>query len=150
MKPKTTKIGSRYKTYAETKSKKKFDWNEALNKPCVKLTTYEVKSMNKRAKSWLTDACGNQCAVIPRHNDGSPVDTEMLTLGTDFNSNVEQICRNILTIRYVPISEKEKITLMDNANSLRNVALKILKKIERRGIKLMREVIIDQKMMKRS
>jgi hypothetical protein len=149
MKTKKIKSSSKYRTYAETKGKKRFDWLNALSTPCTKLNVYEVKSMNKRAKSWLTDACGNQCSIIPRHVDGRPIDSEMLTLGADFNSHVEQICKNLLTIKYVPVSDTEKETMLSHANISRSTALKILKKIERRGTKLMREVIITQKMLKR-
>jgi len=75
------------KTYSETRGEMPFNWTEWLTKQeaLVKdnqlLDSLEWGEAQKRAKSWVTCACGNQCAVIPRKDDGEPIDTVLLKLG---------------------------------------------------------------------
>lgn len=140
----------RYRSYSETKNKKRFDWQAMLQKPCDELTVYEVKSMNSRAKSYITDAAGNQASIIPRHSDGRVIDNEMFELNNHFNSQIDAMTRNLLTVNYVPISESEKTDLIKMANNSRIEALKTLNKIEKHSIKLIKSVVTSQKMLKRT
>jgi hypothetical protein len=71
------------KIYAETKKSKKFDWKVELEKRLAK-NLKPIPTLSKKSKSWVTCACGNQCAAIPRKDDGSPWDEELQELGTSF------------------------------------------------------------------
>lgn len=70
------------RTYAESKGKKPFDWNEFLNKENI--TEEEWDNASKLAQEWVTCACGNQCDVIPRNDDGDPKDWKLTSLGCLF------------------------------------------------------------------
>lgn len=68
--------------YALTQGEEVFDWNEFLTRPRRDMTTWMQASM--QARKWVTCACGNQCAIIPRDDIGSPYDDELQTLGVRF------------------------------------------------------------------
>src|SRR5690606_691033 len=85
------------KTYYEeqTDEEKPFDWFEALTEvdmlsdPNIKGYDYEKFStyhdrLLELSNSWVTCACGNQCALIPRRLEGDPVDEELNVLGRQF------------------------------------------------------------------
>lgn len=69
-------------TYAQTREKEPFDWNTFLSQE--KTTKDEWERAAELASSWITCACGNQCAVIPRTVSGKPVDKELKDLGLEF------------------------------------------------------------------
>lgn len=76
------------KIYAEYKKAKKFDWNEWLDNAISKNLQKAPAFIEKKAKSWTTCACGNQCAVIPRDSDGEPDDERLRRLGMQFWSEI--------------------------------------------------------------
>ena len=69
-----------------------FDWYKALKKR--KITSSQWEDMKERSLSWVTCACGNQCAIIPRdiipHNrvPSRPLDSKLYKLGDDFANAV--------------------------------------------------------------
>lgn len=67
------------KTYSEEEGKEAFDWNKALSAKNISNETWEF--LEKKARSWTTCACGNQCAILPRMVSGRPVDYLLATLG---------------------------------------------------------------------
>jgi hypothetical protein len=69
-------------TYAEVKGAPPFDWNHFLRKPSR--TKEEWDDAHKLAGQWVTCACGNQCAALPRDPWGVPIDYELKRLGCDF------------------------------------------------------------------
>lgn len=70
------------KTYAEKEGQETFDWNEFLNR---KRRSKEQWAMAESlALSWVTCACGNICEIIPRAEDGRPLDTDLNVLGVVF------------------------------------------------------------------
>lgn len=90
-------------TFAEAKGADRTDWCKKLRqlkklKHAADLGVrgdsayhaYETAFRLARAASanWVTCACGNQCAVIPRHIDGRPWDTELDRLGVGFYFHV--------------------------------------------------------------
>jgi len=81
------------KTYAETMGAAPFDWWKALDNP-PDLEPAQHWVLMRRSADWVSCACGNQCAIIPRTNSpgmiGVPVDQELRQLGYDFHAN---ICR---------------------------------------------------------
>lgn len=66
-------------TYAEAKGSAPFDWYAFLRQP--QIDEDEWTSAIERARNWTTCACGNQCAVIPRHREGEPKDDVLAHLG---------------------------------------------------------------------
>lgn len=75
------------KTFAETQGKPSFDWNLALANP-PKIDSEEHKQLVKLSGDWVTCACGNQCAIIPRSNGLVPDDKELNELGIDFCKSI--------------------------------------------------------------
>ena len=67
-----------------------FDWNEFLIGEGH--SDEEWKQARLKSDEWVTCACGNQCATIPRIL-GVPVDATLLNLGIDFNRCIDK--RNI-------------------------------------------------------
>jgi hypothetical protein len=76
-------------TYAEKNKKKPFDWNAFLKKAIAgSITSREKSKAYMLACSWVTCACGNQCAIIPRWAmsgiEGAPIDSKLYYLGRHF------------------------------------------------------------------
>lgn len=81
------------KTYAETNKMKKFNWYDFLNRAIKgKITNSEVANAQDYARDWVTCACGNQCSIIPRDEDGEPWDNTLSELGGNFSYEVDD-CR---------------------------------------------------------
>lgn len=70
-------------SYAETQGQA-FDWWYALENPGC----YSRVELCKRAFGWVTCACGNQCALIPRWPNGAPRDKLLQGLGQSFHAAV--------------------------------------------------------------
>lgn len=71
------------RTFAETHNQA-FDWFKWLQDALV--TTPTEDQWDRAlwiAQSWVTCACGNQCAIIPRHGNGMPKDDILRELGSD-------------------------------------------------------------------
>jgi hypothetical protein len=67
------------KTYSEDQGKKAFDWNKALSAKSISGKKWD--KLLKKAGDWVTCACGNQCAILPRYADGEPKDQILSLLG---------------------------------------------------------------------
>lgn len=81
-------------TYAESKGAKPFDWNDFLRRAVAGeiLTNEEHLDACRLAHDWVTCACGNQCASIPRSNgSGMPEDEELSNLGALFYSLIDDM-----------------------------------------------------------
>lgn len=74
------------KTYAESEGKEPFDWSEFLNKENI--TEEEWTNAYLLSNEWVTCACGNQCDLIPRNDDGIPKDLELNLLGCFFHNHI--------------------------------------------------------------
>ena len=75
------------KTYAEENNTPTFDWNEKLDALIAGevISPEALKELEDLSSSWVTCACGNQCAIIPRDKeDGHPLDLELWGLGVSF------------------------------------------------------------------
>lgn len=112
------------KTYAQSKRERNFDWNKALAADCKDMSRAELTDIMMHALSWITCACGNQCAVIPRRNTGEPVDSQLSDLGTEFTQVVGDMERAMRTA----VFDDMKI-----ANVAREKAIDILENIEKRS-----------------
>jgi hypothetical protein len=78
------------KTYSETKKKPKFNWYDFLNRAIKgKVTIPEIANAKDDASNWVTCACGNQCSILPRDEEGEPWDDLLAELGRDFSFEID-------------------------------------------------------------
>lgn len=87
--------------YIEEHNQEPFDWNVFLAQDNIAEDAW--KDAYELASDWVTCACGNQCAVLPRNNYGEPRDLVLLRLGNDFyhaidSRLVEEARRTLLLI----------------------------------------------------
>jgi hypothetical protein len=67
------------KTYSEVNGKEPFDWYKALK--AENISEEDWDKLEKMSNDWVTCACGNQCTVLERENDGRPRDLILYFLG---------------------------------------------------------------------
>ena len=78
-------------TYFEVKMQsgldRLIDWNLELNRLIEDRLPYyhSIMALEYAANSWVTCACGNQCSIIPRDENGGPLDPTLKQLGYEFN-----------------------------------------------------------------
>lgn len=128
------------KTYAEKNNRKSTNWLKFLNKKCEKMTENQVTAKSNLSGDWVTCACGNQCAIIPRDSYGVPIDKKLRNLGGAFHDSgiakMEDYIKDALNTDYKDdIKKYYKL-----ANKSREKALKILFKIEERSAELIKQV----------
>lgn len=76
------------KTFAETKGAASFDWNKLLD-DFIAGKDGDWDQAAILARDWITCACGNQCAIIPRFKgSGQPCDQALSDLGTSFFNHI--------------------------------------------------------------
>ncbi len=115
--------------YCEAEKEPVIDWNAFLKKPTY--TLIELCDAEWHAKSWVTCACGNQCAVIPRDVMGAPLDDKLGDLGCKFADAIS----DILTAKRNKKSRQKAVL----------AAKKTLKQIERRSDELITEIKLTRK-----
>lgn len=77
------------KTYSESKDLPPFDWNKALDDAIEQEPIqYTAMKLELRSCSWVTCACGNQCASLPRSEGGEPKDSSLRQLGIVFHWDI--------------------------------------------------------------
>lgn len=125
--------------YSESQGQPPFDWNEFLQKEHI--TNLEYFEARKLARNWVTCACGNLCASIPRipaeKNDGipgQPVDHELAILGQLFyNSITFASTSNLRSQR----DSRFKLSQLRMEKKHKDHARDTLKQIEERSIFLL-------------
>lgn len=76
-------------TFAESKGQAPFDWNGFLDRAIAEAVSQtEIRKTKELSLEWVTCACGNQCADIPRDVDGVPLDKWSRILGAQFADDV--------------------------------------------------------------
>jgi hypothetical protein len=76
--------------YSEQQGKEVFDWNLALDDAIKNGVIKERHEyLDHLSGSWITCACGNQCASLPRFSKGEPMDMSLAYLGEDFMDLIE-------------------------------------------------------------
>lgn len=87
------------KTFSETVGLAPFDWRKELLAQQDGKGTKNKYWLYKRASAWITCACGNQCAIIPRI-DGVPKDSLLRGLGACFYVDIiaEQWSKALTTL----------------------------------------------------
>lgn len=82
------------KTYTAKRHHEETDWNWVLSnwddiqdssKEHYKQESETKEHYKQESESWVTCACGNLCASIPRDEDGGPTDNRLHKLGMNFS-----------------------------------------------------------------
>lgn len=102
-------------TYNKANKGQPFNWNKFLNRKESTISEREWTKAKKLAGNWVTCACGNQCSILDRDDQGEPLDNLLSTLGCDFYQDIAG--RDIKTAKHT------------------------LKQIERRSAELIKEKI---------
>ncbi len=69
--PAVTRPDAQTPTFAETQGQPPFDWNAHIQRGLAGLVSDDEWALSYiSARKWVTCACGNQCASIPRYKDG--------------------------------------------------------------------------------
>lgn len=125
------------KNYTTTKGELPINWSKLLNRDCKTMEYYETVEMSSNASSWVTCACGNQCAIIPRDEGTSkPNDTKLRNLGLRFYNNIQHMSAYV--------SDKK----IDLANKHRRKAINTLNKIEKRSSELIFKIRLEKIILK--
>jgi hypothetical protein len=75
-------------TYTEQKGKESINWNDVLERGMKdELSEEEYMNFYELSLNWVTCACGNLCAAIPRNQFGVPKDKTLSELGKKFALN---------------------------------------------------------------
>lgn len=77
-------------SYAKSKGKIPFDWNNFLIRAKNNIITVEeFQQARILAHDWVTCGCGNQCDIIPRNQIGAPKDKVLWLYGVQFSNNIK-------------------------------------------------------------
>ena len=98
-------------SYAAAQGVPPFDWNAFLLKPSY--TDDEWQEAQNYANEWVTCACGNQCAVLPRGINGVPMDRVLADLGAMFCDAIW--ARDISEAYYILQAIEQRATTLLNA-----------------------------------
>ena len=72
-------------TYAEYVGAALFNWHEFLDNAPKDYDDERWQKAQSLSAQWVSCACGNQCAVLPRaEDDGEPADSNLAALGFVF------------------------------------------------------------------
>lgn len=63
--------------------------------------------------SWVTCACGEQCAIIPRDGSGKPLDPELAKYGVGFNAAIEDQDRATARFYLNKIEERASVLIKE-------------------------------------
>jgi|SRR5690606_7368950 len=124
-----------------TKKKTKINWWEV-----IELSPEEFLEKDNiyidAANNWVTCACGNLCDVIPRLDDGEPIDDELSDLGVTFAnliSDVAGIANSIDIIEEDYLEDRDAIYLKELKKEYKETMKKVAKtlnKIEKRAARI--------------
>lgn len=79
------------KTYNQKVNGKSFDWNQFLDSAIKEgISKDQHSAASNRAASWVTCACGNQCDILNRDEDGEPTDQKLASLGIVFMEDIQE------------------------------------------------------------
>lgn len=98
-------------------------WIEFFNLPIEAYNLELLTNAKRAAGSWVTCACGNQDARLPRHPNGTPLDFKLLNLGLDFATFIDNLPRHLFL----------QETFKENREDFRSRGLEVLKEIDKRA-----------------
>jgi hypothetical protein len=110
-------------TYTQSREQTPVDWNRIIDNRLNNLPDgINQRTLNIWANDWVTCACGNQCAIIPRSSSGTPMDDKLEELGIDFAHYVrgEDWVEARHTLALIEIRSIVLIERIENAVKLKN------------------------------
>lgn len=72
----------RHQSYTAEKQLPVIDWHKVIQMPDMDIN--EARYYADQASNWVTCACGTQCSIIPRKEDGQPLDEKLRVQGSSF------------------------------------------------------------------
>ena len=79
------------RTYSETQNSAPIDWTDRLTQALQTKPDEQTANLYiTESLSWVTCACGNTCAALPRNENGMPEDVKLRRLGVTFNEKIER------------------------------------------------------------
>jgi len=99
------------KTYAESERMPPFDWNEFLNSKRISQSDWQYAK--DLAEDWVTCACGNQCEIIPRYDNGEPKDNILYELGIIFSKRIKDKNKSLAKKCLAEIEERSAILIQE-------------------------------------
>jgi len=101
-----------------------FDWFAFLDQDIESISQDHLEEANSLADNWVTCACGQLCAALPRDRGNCPEDEKLYELGMDFAYKISEV-------------------LDTQSNIVKNEAVEILKAIEARTTLLLEQMKIN-------
>lgn len=129
------------KSYAQTKGKRPFDWEEFILSP--EFSIQSLEAAQNKARSWVTCACGQQCSIIPRADSGVPMDDVLEELGAEFLIKIGDIKRayRVLVGRVgLPLTQSNRLNGHHQFMLSQMEALDTLIQIEERSAYLIKQI----------
>jgi hypothetical protein len=124
------------KTYAHQNGEDALDWNKLLTEVQI-ADIAALCRMSQWAKSWVTCACGQQCAVIPRKDSGCPKDVTLAIHGADFSSMLNNMRDTAYVFNYNHGHVGERDSARRSFEALRFNAKAKLASIEQRSAEVL-------------
>jgi hypothetical protein len=129
-------------TYSQSSGSKPINWIIVLGYlKTITLATYnrsEINNLKRLAGEWVTCACGNQCASLPRTETGSPKDAALRILGSFFYDHFINIS-NLAYNMFCSINEQDMIESGHDYQEEILAAERTLQQIEERAAFLLAE-----------
>lgn len=119
--------------YVETKHKPVFNWHHFLRQEDY--THDELDDARDLAVNWVTCAVGHQCAIIPRDEDGWPLDKILQDRGQAFYDLLDS-WDNAYSYHY----DEEEDGKPFNHKAYQEKALALLLEIEQRSAELIQQI----------
>jgi len=118
-------------TYSQKKLKGTINWTSFLAKAVAGKYTqdshrFEYEFAIDKALSWVTCACGNQCAAIPRDKKGMPDDWLLMDLGSEFARHIFT-CKWGRAKRVLCMIEERSAVILNQRSLFRKIADKVLR-----------------------
>lgn len=102
-----------------------FCWFLFLEQPDDEITEEQIEEAYDKSTQWVTCACGQVCAAIPRNQFNEPDDETLYELGMNFMFKLEEA--------------QEQFYIRDSFRNCLNDAKDILVKIEQRTTELLKQ-----------
>jgi hypothetical protein len=100
-------------TYAEAQGEDPFDWKAFLEQPKKDIYDLDWDEASDRAMSWVTCMCGNQCDILPRTDEGRPIDDELAHLGVEFMDRIDNRQRKKALAVLYQIEQRSSILIKE-------------------------------------
>lgn len=128
--------------YSEANQFPVINWAAFLESDLRDITLKEATAALELSREWVTCACGQQDAEIPRAYNGEPQDHELKILGVDFFSAIEGMYTFHKKYTFVEFADclGNRLYYLQSYENNRVKAIRILNEIQQRAIQVIHEV----------